>query len=91
MNDIEMAVLTVVGRDRVGILAGASGEVARAEGNVINVNQTVMNGFFTMVMMIDISRLTMSLDDLKRNLEARFPDMEIHVMHQNIFSAMHTI
>ena len=91
MNEIERAVITIVGKDRVGILAGAAVEVAEAEGNVINVNQTVMDGFFTMTMIIDITRLSMSLDELQRRIAARFPDMTIHVMHENIFNAMHTI
>ena len=91
MNDIERAVITIVGKDRVGILAGAAVEVAEAEGNVINVDQAVMDGFFTMTMIIDIGRLTISLDELQRRIGMRFPDMKIHVMHENIFSAMHTI
>ena len=91
MNKIERAVITIVGKDRVGILAGAASEVAEAKGNVINVNQTVMDGFFTMTMIIDIGELTMSLDELQKSIEKRFPDMNIHVMHENIFNAMHTI
>lgn len=91
MNDTERAVITIVGKDRVGILAGAAVEVAEANGNVINVNQTVMDGFFTMTMIIDITGLGISLDELQKKIEARFPDMKIHVMHENIFNAMHTI
>jgi len=91
MNEIERAVITIVGKDRVGILAGAATEVAEAEGNVINVNQTVMDGFFTMTMIIDIRGLVISLDELENRIESRFPEMNIHVMHENIFNAMHTI
>ena len=91
MNKIERAVITIVGKDRVGILAGAASEVADAKGNVINVNQTVMDGFFTMTMIIDITDLALSLDELQKRIEERFPDMTTHVMHENIFSAMHTI
>ena len=91
MNKIERAVITIVGKDRVGILAGAASEVAEAKGNVINVNQTVMDGFFTMTMILDITDLALSLDELQKRIEERFPDMTTHVMHENIFSAMHTI
>ena len=91
MNDIERAVITVVGDDRVGILAKAATEVANVNGNIINVNQTVLDGFFTMTMIIDITKLTASLDELRQSIEGQLPGMKIHCMHENIFNAMHTI
>ena len=44
-----------------------------------------------MIMVIDISELSIPLDELKKNIEAEAPGMTIHVMHENIFNAMHRI
>lgn len=85
------AVITVIGQDQVGILAGASGEVAKAKGNVLEVTQSVLQDFFAMIMLVDISEMTLSLEDLKNNLKNTLTTMEIHVMHEDIFNSMHRI
>ncbi len=85
------AVITVIGKDMVGILARVSTECANANANVIEVTQSVLQEFFAMVMLIDISSLNMELEQLKTNLQEKCPDMTIHVMHENIFNSMHRI
>jgi ACT domain-containing protein len=85
------AVVTVIGHDRVGILAKASGACAEANANVIEVNQSVMQEFFTMVMLVDITELRGGLSGLEDALKAKLPEMEIHVMHEDIFNAMHRV
>lgn len=85
------AVITVIGQDQVGILAGASGEVAKAKGNVLEVTQSVLQDFFAMIMLVDISEMTLSLENLKNNLKNTLTTMEIHVMHEDIFNSMHRI
>ena len=87
----ERAVVTVIGKDQVGILANVSTGCADAGANVIEVTQSVLDGYFCMIMVIDISKLTTDLDMLKKNLEKRVPSMVVHVMHQNIFDSMHRI
>lgn len=87
----ERAVVTVIGKDQVGILANVSAGCADAGANVIEVTQSVLDGYFCMIMVIDISKLTTDLDMLKQNIEKRGPSMVVHVMHQNIFDSMHRI
>ena len=87
----ERAVVTVIGKDQVGILANVSAGCADAGANVIEVTQSVLDGYFCMIMVIDISKLTTDLDMLKENIEKRVPSMVVHVMHQNIFDSMHRI
>lgn len=87
----ERAVVTVIGKDQVGILANVSTGCADAGANVIEVTQSVLDGYFCMIMVIDISKLTIDLDMLKKNIEKHVPSMVVHVMHQNIFDSMHRI
>ena len=76
------AVITVIGKDQVGILAGTSAEVSKARGNIVEVTQSVLQDFFAMIMLIDILR-----ENLKKNVKG----MDIHVMHEDIFNTMHKI
>ncbi|MEG0918547.1 MAG: ACT domain-containing protein [Anaerovoracaceae bacterium] len=85
------AVVTVIGKDTVGILAGVSAEVAKAQANVVEVTQSVLQDYFAMVMIIDISKMSSDIDGLKANLEGALPSMNIHVMHEDIFNSMHRI
>lgn len=85
------AVVTVIGKDMVGILARVSTACAEANANVIEVTQSVLQEYFAMVMLIDISHLNCELEQLKDRLTEKCPDMTIHVMHENIFNSMHRI
>lgn len=85
------AVITVIGQDMVGILAKVSTTCAEANANVIEVTQSVLQEYFAMVMLIDISEMTIELDELKENLNKNVQNMQIHVMHEDIFNSMHRI
>lgn len=85
------AVISVVGKDMVGILAKASSICADANANVIEVSQTVLQGYFAMIMIVDISKLSCDLDELRKNLTNSLNEMTIHVMHEDIFNSMHRI
>ncbi|MGI6732731.1 MAG: ACT domain-containing protein [Anaerovoracaceae bacterium] len=85
------AVVSVVGKDRVGILAMVSGICAKANANVLEVTQSVLQEFFVMIMVIDISNMNCSLADLRHELEENSMGMKIHVMHEDIFNSMHRI
>ncbi len=91
MKKNEKAVITIIGQDHPGILAGAATQVAEVNGNVLSVSQAVMEGIFTMTMIIDIAGMTVPLDSLEEKVAAAVPDMKVKVMHENIFNAMHTI
>lgn len=85
------AVITVIGKDMVGILAKVSGTCADVSANVAEVTQSVLQDYFAMIMIIDIQNMTCSLDELKEKLDANVPDMQVHVMHEDIFNSMHRI
>lgn len=91
MESNNNAVITVVGKNAVGILAKVATCVAKANGNVMQVSQAVMGGFFTMSMLVNIDDLIGSIQDLNKTICNELPGMEIHVMHENIFDSMHTI
>lgn len=85
------AVVTVIGKDMVGILAKVSTTCAESNANVVEVTQSILQEYFAMVMLIDISKMTCELDKLKDNLQENVSGMTIHVMHEDIFNSMHRI
>ena len=85
------AVITVLGKDKVGILARVTTTCASANANVIELTQSILQEFFAMVMLIDIANMNCGLDALRENLAKNVSDMEIHVMHEDIFNSMHRI
>ncbi|MEA4923509.1 MAG: ACT domain-containing protein [Eubacteriaceae bacterium] len=85
------AVVTVIGKDMVGILAKVSTVCAEANANVIEVTQSVLQEYFAMIMIIDITELSCKLDQLQASLDEKVDGMTIHVMHEDIFNSMHKI
>ncbi len=87
------AVITVTGKDTVGILATVSTFCAGYSVNIIDVSQTVLQDIFTMAMMVDVSDCTIPFDDFKEKIgaEGQGKNLVIHVMHEDIFNAMHRI
>jgi len=86
-------VLTIVGKDKVGIIAKASQLLAENKVNIININQNIMDGFFNMVLIADMADASISLQDLKTKATALGEELgvEIRVQSEEIFSAMHSI
>ena len=85
------AVITVLGEDMVGILARVSQTCAEANVNVVEVTQSILEDYFAMIMLVDISKMTIGIDELTEKLKNNVSDMEIHVMHEDIFNSMHRI
>lgn len=87
------AVVAVIGKDTVGILAKVSGICAEYRANVMDVTQTIMQDLFAMTMMIEISGLTIDYIDFADKLKSAGTEMglQIHVMHEDIFNSMHKI
>lgn len=87
------AVITVIGKDTVGILAKVSTVCASYNANVIDVTQTVMQDIFAMIMFTDISKINCDFSDLVSVLKelGTSQNLSIHVMHEDIFNSMHTI
>ena len=88
-----IAIVTVVGQDRVGIIAEVCVKLAQYQVNVLDINQTVMQGYFTMMMAVDVEKCTVPLAELCRIMDAKGQEMglSIRVQRQDIFEAMHRI
>ena len=87
------AVITVLGKDMVGILAKVSTACANHNINVIEVTQSILQDMFAMIMMVDISKCTVPFSALVDEFEAAGSEMglKIHTMHEDVFNAMHRI
>ena len=85
------AVITVIGKDMVGILAKVSTACAEANANVAEVTQSVLDDYFAMIMLVNIDNLSCSLEELQRGIKECVPSMTVHVMHEDIFNSMHRI
>ncbi|MBQ4617582.1 MAG: ACT domain-containing protein [Clostridia bacterium] len=87
------AVITVVGKDTVGILSRVSAECAAHKINVEEVTQSILRDMFAMIMMVDIEQSDIPFTEFADNLESIGKDMHlsIHAMHEDLFNAMHTI
>lgn len=87
------AIISVIGYDKVGILAKVTAECAARGINVLDVTQSVLQDMFAMIMLVDLSTATTPMDEFADTLEAIGNEMglAIHVMHEDLFNAMHTI
>lgn len=87
------AVITVIGKDMVGILARVSAICAKNQVNVTEVTQSILQDLFAMIMLVDISKCTIPFSQLADELTVAGSDMDlkIHVMHEDIFNSMHRI
>ena len=65
------AILTVIGKDKVGIIAGVSNELQRLNINILDVNQTIIDEFFTMIMMLDLKLSNSNFEEIKKSLELK--------------------
>jgi len=87
------AIVTVVGKDRVGIIANVCTALANYNVNVLDINQTVMQGYFTMMMAAEVSQCSIPLAELVSEMARIGEEMglSIRVQREDIFQAMHRI
>lgn len=87
------AIVTVVGRDRVGIIAAICILLSQYNVNILDISQTILQGAFTMVMAVDVGKSTASIGELGDALSKLGDDMglSIRIQREEIFNAMHTI
>ena len=87
------AVVTVIGKDNVGILHKVSGVCSDMGANVIEVTQSVLQDMFAMIMLVDISRLNKDFTELVTRMTGLGEELglQIHTMHEEIFESMHRI
>jgi ACT domain-containing protein len=86
-------IVTVIGQDRVGIIAGVSTVLADAGVNIVDISQTTLREFFTMILMADMSGADVRFDELKQRLTALGEDLgvRIDVQHEDVFKFMHRV
>ena len=87
------AVITVIGKDNVGILHKVSGVCAEYQANVLEVTQSVLQDMFAMIMLVEIDKSNIGFEQLQTNLKAvgKSTNTKVHVMHEDIFNSMHRI
>lgn len=86
-------VLTIVGKDKVGITAKVSNALAEMNINIININQNIMQGFFNMVLIADVAEANVPIAEARDKMAALGEEIgvEIRLQSEEIFSAMHRI
>lgn len=86
-------IISVIGSDKVGILARVSAVCAECNANILEVSQSVMQEVFAMTMIADIANLSVSFDTLADHMTALGEEMNlsIRVMHEDIFNSMHRV
>lgn len=86
-------VITIVGEDRVGIIAMVSKLLADSNTNILNINQNILDGYFNMVMIADMTNSSMALKELQQLLRGRGEEigLDIKVQHEDIFRLMHRV
>ena len=86
-------VLTIVGKDKVGITARVTNALAEMNINIININQNIMQGFFNMVLIADMEGANVTLADARRRMVQLGEEIgvEIRLQSEEIFAAMHRI
>lgn len=87
------AVISVIGQDKVGVLARISGICSECGVNIVDVTQKVLENMFTMIMLVEIDGCKVGFGEFSSKLEAAGNEigMTVHTMHEDIFNSMHRI
>lgn len=87
------AVITVTGKDCVGIIAGVAAACAECDANIVDISQSVLKEYFAMIMLADIDHLNVDFSVFVDKLSAlgREKGLDIHTMHEEIFNTMHHV
>ena len=87
------AVITVTGKDTVGIIAEVAGLCAKRGANIMDITQSVLGEYFAMIMLTDIDKLNIGFSDFSDQLVAlgKEKHLDIHAMHEDIFNTMHHV
>lgn len=87
------AIITVVGSDKVGIIANVSTFLAEHKVNIEDITQTILSGNFVMMMMVNFDNADISIDELRLEMSKKAMEMgvEINIMNEKVFSSMHRV
>ncbi|HHW41517.1 MAG TPA: ACT domain-containing protein [Syntrophomonadaceae bacterium] len=90
---MKRAIVTVLGYDRVGIIASVAGVLAGVNVNILDISQTVLQDFFSMIMIVDLSQCRVDFATLRKMLEDKGEEMELNItlQHEDIFRYMHRV
>ena len=87
------AIVTVIGKDKSGIIAGVSNMLAKKQINIEDISQTILQGYFTMIMLVDIDDNKITIDELNKEAEIVGNEIgvKIIIQHEDIFNAMYRV
>jgi ACT domain-containing protein len=87
------AIVTVIGKDKVGIIAQVSGVLAENMVNILDISQTTLQDYFTMIMLVDLTNMKVSFSDLSRKLNEKGETigLQIKIQREVVFEALHKI
>ncbi|SPF56748.1 conserved hypothetical protein [Candidatus Desulfosporosinus infrequens] len=93
LEESNRAIITILGRDQTGIIAWVSGRLAEYRVNILDISQTIVDEFFTMIMVVDLNPANIGLVDLARILEQEGNEkgLQVKAQHEDIFTFMHRI
>jgi ACT domain-containing protein len=92
-NNNMKAIVTVIGKDKVGIIAQVSAVLAENMVNILDISQTILQDYFTMIMLVDLSSMKISFSELHGKLEEKGKTigLQIKIQREEVFKAMHQI
>ena len=87
------AVITVTGKDSMGIIAGVAGKCAELGANIVDISQSVLQEYFAMIMLVDLDACPLPFHELQNWLHEKGQErlLDIHIQRSDIFEAMHRI
>lgn len=87
------AVITVIGQDKVGIIAEVSRILAENDINILDISQTIMQDLFTMVMLVNLEKSKVNVKEISKTLSdlGDAMDLSIRLQHEDLFKSMHRI
>jgi len=87
------AIVTVIGKDKVGIIAQVSTVLAENMVNILDISQTILQDYFTMIMLVDLSRMKISFSELNKKLDEKGKTigLQIKIQREEVFKAMHQV
>ena len=87
------AIVTVIGKDKSGIIAGVSNMLAKKQINIEDISQTILQGYFTMIMLVDIDEKKITIYELNKEAEILGNEIgvKIIIQHEEIFNAMYRV
>lgn len=86
-------IVTVLGKDQIGIIAWVSGKLAENKVNILDISQTILQDFFTMIMVVDLSASVIEMGELAVILrtEGQARGLQVNIQHEDVFTYMHRV